>query len=64
MPLIFEWFGHLNLETTVIYAYADTEMKRLALEKATSASHSLSNTEVFNGSKLDDYTLKRLYGLI
>jgi integrase len=64
LPLISEWLGHSNLETTLIYAYADTEMKRLAIEKATSANYPLRTTEVFDGAKFDDDTLKRLYGLI
>lgn len=36
MPLaiLAEWLGHGNPETTLIYAYADTEMKRKAIEKA------------------------------
>jgi site-specific recombinase XerD len=36
MPLsvITQWLGHKNPETTLQYAYADTEMKRRALEKA------------------------------
>jgi site-specific recombinase XerD len=63
LPLISEWLGHSNLETTLIYAYADTEMKRLAIEKATSVNHPLRTTEVFYGGNLDDDTLKRLYGL-
>lgn len=63
LPLISEWLGHSNLETTLIYSYADTEMKRTAIEKATSANHPLRTTEVFDGAKLDDDTLKRLYGL-
>ena len=32
--LLSEFLGHANYETTKIYAYADTEMKRLAVEKA------------------------------
>ncbi len=32
--LLSEFLGHANYETTKIYAYADTEMKRLAIEKA------------------------------
>jgi site-specific recombinase XerD len=37
MPLsiLTEWLGHADPETTLIYAHADTEMKRAALEKAT-----------------------------
>lgn len=64
LPLISEWLGHSNLETTLIYAYADTEMKRVAIEKATAANHPLRNTQKFNGAELDDDTLKRLYGLM
>ena len=32
--LLSEYLGHVNYETTKIYAYADTEMKRLAVAKA------------------------------
>jgi site-specific recombinase XerD len=31
--LLSEYLGHVNVETTKVYAYADTEMKRAALEK-------------------------------
>ncbi|MGO9098371.1 MAG: tyrosine-type recombinase/integrase [Mycobacterium sp.] len=34
LALLTEWLGHANPETTLIYAHADTEMKRHALEKA------------------------------
>ncbi len=34
MPLLAEFLGHAQVETTRIYAYADTEMKRAAIEKA------------------------------
>lgn len=36
MPLavLSEFLGHEDPETTLIYAYADTEMKRQAIEKA------------------------------
>jgi len=34
MVLLSEYLGHASVETTKIYAYADTEMKRAALEKA------------------------------
>lgn len=64
LPLISEWLGHSNLQMTLIYAYADTEMKKIAIEKATSANHPLRTTEVFDGANLDDDTLKRLYGLV
>ena len=43
MPLsvLTEWLGHADPETTLIYAHADTEMKRAALEKATQG-HTIS----------------------
>jgi integrase len=47
LPLISEWLGHANIETTLIYAYADTEMKREAIEKATSKNHPIRNKERF-----------------
>lgn len=34
LALITEWLGHADPETTLIYAHADTEMKRQALAKA------------------------------
>lgn len=63
LPLISEWLGHSNLETTLIYAYADTEMKRTAIEKATNANHPLRNKKSSEMLELNDYTIKRLYGL-
>lgn len=35
LPVLTEWLGHEDPETTLIYAHADTEMKRRALDKAT-----------------------------
>lgn len=32
--MLAEFLGHEDPETTLIYAYADTEMKRQAVEKA------------------------------
>lgn len=65
LTLISQWLGHASLETTLIYAHADTEMKRKAIEKA-------NGNAVFAGIKSDNsrYTvsdetvLKKLYGLI
>ncbi len=36
LALLSEWLGHENPETTLIYAYSDTAMKRKAIEKADS----------------------------
>ena len=38
LALLTEWLGHADPETTLVYAHADTEMKRHALEKANSAA--------------------------
>ena len=63
-PLISQWLGHSELETTLIYAHADTEMKRKAIEAATPANRPLRglvNTDRFVIS--DDNVVKRLYGV-
>ena len=38
LALLTEWLGHADPETTLVYAHADTEMKRQALEKANSTT--------------------------
>lgn len=34
MMMLSEYLGHASEETTKVYAYADTEMKRAAIDKA------------------------------
>ena len=36
LALISQFLGHSQIETTKVYAYADTEMKRKAIQKANS----------------------------
>ena len=62
LSIVAEWLGHSHLETTLIYAYADTEMKRKALEKVQFANSSVFVDEVFK-YKNDEEALKKLYGL-
>jgi site-specific recombinase XerD len=65
LTLVSEWLGHEQLETTKIYAHADTEHKRTAIAKATPATSPLAaklNAERFTIS--DDATLKQLSGLL
>jgi site-specific recombinase XerD len=65
LTLISQWLGHANLETTLVYAHADTEHKRKAIEAAVSPDSPLKtfvNAERFTVS--DDEMLKRLYGLL
>lgn len=43
LALLAEFLGHEDPETTRIYAYADTEMKREAISKATQSTDSATN---------------------
>lgn len=64
LTLVSQWLGHVNLETTQVYAHADTEHKRKAIAAATPPSnplHAKLSPERFTIS--DDDTLKRLTGL-
>ena len=64
LTLISQWLGHSRLETTFIYAYADTEQKREAIEKAIPEDSTLKeflNAERY--TEADDDLIKRLYGL-
>ena len=63
LPLLSEWLGHAQLETTMIYAYADTKMKREAIEKATSSINPLKHGQEVTSWQDDDELIKRLYGL-
>lgn len=64
LSLVWEWLGHAQLETTLIYAYADTNMKREAIEKATSKSNPLICSNVKPMWQDNESMIKRLYGLI
>lgn len=62
LTLISQWLGHARLDTTLVYAHADTETKRKAIEKAMGTG----NGEPENSSNYtvdDEELLKKLYGL-
>jgi site-specific recombinase XerD len=64
LMLVSQWLGHAHLETTQIYAHADTEHKRTAIAAATPSDNPLFsklNPERFTIN--DEETLKRLTGL-
>lgn len=66
MPLVLlaEWLGHVQISTTLIYANADTEMKRDAIEKATSKFNPLLSGDCEDIEWEDDEELiRQLYGL-
>ena len=62
LPLIGEWLGHSHLESTLIYAYADTEMKRAAADKVNNSKPLVFSDEQFVFQD-EDATIRRLYGL-
>ena len=63
LTLVSQWLGHAGLEATLIYAHADTEQKRVAIEKATQNSNTLQEGPSSRFDVNDDEVLKRLYGL-
>ena len=65
LVLIQQWLGHVNMETTLVYAYADTEHKRRVLEASIDPKSPLAkrrNAQRFTLS--DDEVVKKLYGLV
>ena len=64
LSLLQQWLGHAQIETTYIYAYADTEHKRKAIEKSTAVNNPLrSKNSAKRFTVNDEQTLKKLYGL-
>jgi site-specific recombinase XerD len=63
LALLSEWLGHAQLETTMIYAYADTEMKRDAIQKATGSHNLLMSNDRVPCWKGDEQIIRKLYGL-
>lgn len=53
--------GHASLDSTQIYAYADTEMKRLAIEKSSQAME--ENISTKPAWQTDEEMIRKLYGL-
>jgi len=62
LPIICQWLGHSQLETTLIYAYADAEMKKVSVDKVINADNSVFTNDVFSYQD-DDAIIKKLYGL-
>ena len=66
MPLemVAQWLGHSQMETSLIYANATTEMKQAAVKKISSKENSVfRDDEKFKYEDNDDI-IKQLYGLI
>ena len=64
LPLVSEWLGHAQLETTInYYANADTKMKKDAIDKATSEINPILTAKVEKEIEYTEDTIKKLYGL-
>ena len=64
LELLSQWLGHANPVTTLMYAHADTEHKRRAIEKATATgTKSTTDTVLKRFTVTDEAMLKRLAGL-
>ncbi|MGX7186287.1 tyrosine-type recombinase/integrase [Enterococcus pallens] len=59
--LLTEYLGHANFESTRVYAYADTEMKRRAVEKTDILRDGMPTPEPL--WKDDEETIYRFSGL-
>ena len=65
MPLLSEWLGHTDMETTIkYYANADVKMKQDAIDKATSELNPVLSNSIDFAFKDDVETIKKLYGLM
>jgi len=62
MPLVLlsEFLGHSDINTTQIYAYADSEMKRTALQKVNQTASSPKVVPIWVD---DENMIRKLYGL-
>ncbi len=63
LTLVSQWLGHVNLHTTLVYAYADTKKKRKAIEQATTPNNPTKKNPSAVYTVDDEETLKKLYGL-
>ena len=61
LPLISEWLGHSQIETTQIYARASLDMKRDAADALASKSGQVFQDEDFRYD--NDELIRKLYGL-
>lgn len=59
LAMVAQLLGHSQMETTQIYAYADTEMKRTAISQATNSLHSLFVVH----KEMKDLEFKKRFGL-
>ncbi len=64
LELVSQWLGHSKIETTLVYAHADSEMKRKAIVEATPEGSPLGKLIVPRRMQVsDDTVVRRLFGL-
>jgi integrase/recombinase XerD len=63
IPLLAEFLGHADISTTQIYAYADVEMKRIAIRKANKTTAD-DESDVKPVWVNDEDMIRKLYGLM
>lgn len=65
MPLemVAQWLGHSQMETSLIYANATTEMKRAAVKKISTKEASVFKDDEKFKYRDNDKVIKQLYGL-
>lgn len=61
LPLLAEFLGHADIKTTSVYA--DTEMKRIAIQAAKNTNHSTEPVQTQWKLENDETLLKALFGL-
>ena len=64
LELVSQWLGHSQLETSLIYARATTDMKRRAVDKISAKENSVfKSDEKFKYADNED-VIRQLYGLM
>ncbi len=64
LPLISDWLGHSQIETTQVYARATMEMKRQAVQKPGDNTCSVLDNDIALKYADDAEAMKKLCGLL
>jgi site-specific recombinase XerD len=63
LTLVGQWLGHVHLQTTLMYAKADTELKRKAMAAANASGPLAEKLNMERYKVNDDDLIRQLYGL-
>lgn len=64
LELVSQWLGHSQMETSLIYARATTEMKRKAIDKISKAENSVFREDEKFKYADNETVIRQLYGLM